>query len=162
MIGSQLETQFRNLSRREQRILVILSPLMIALAVWLLLIDPLQTEHFQHQQALEKKQLELSWMQAASKRVAALRKKETSGKQPALDTLCRQLLREVKIKADTIQALNPNQLTIRAYEASYAATLLLLEHLERNHIQLDEVDISANSKPGRITLALKLSRQELE
>ncbi|MCV6591122.1 MAG: type II secretion system protein M [Marinobacterium sp.] len=161
MIKHQLQQQFQNLSRREQRLLTLASPLVIALAIWLSLIKPLQTEQQRLQNQLENKQLELAWMQSASTRLEQLRQLQTDQTPAPLQQQLQQLLQRSGIRA-RLNAMPDNRMSVVASNIAYNSSLQLLQQLELNHIQLEQVEISASKRSGRVDLKLQLIRVEIE
>lgn len=158
----QLQTQFYNLTRREQRLLATATPLVLGFALWLLLLKPLQTEQIKRQAELENKQLELAWMQAATYQLRELRELQTGTEQPEPGASSVLLIQQLGIKTGQVKKIDSNRVSINITDTPYKKALRLIEQLEQQYSRLDNVDITANRQSGRVAIRLTISRQELE
>jgi len=150
---------FLTLPRREQRLLLIATPLILMLLFWYLLISPQQAQQAQLQQQIEAKGRTLEWMQAAAHQVKQLQKQAPSrSANQNLRQLATRLAKQQRITVSRVQPLSDGRISLWAENIRYEDSLRYFDQLAKQGVQVVQTQLSAQSSLGYINLYLTLKR----
>lgn len=153
-----LKEQFNILSRREQQIILIASPVIICLIIWLVVIEPSFEENKTLKQKLHTKQIDLSWMQQASEKIKlnGSQPSEQNNNQPAsLRQLVTQLFTQHKINLNRIQE-DGDEVSIWVDNEPFNKLLSAIQATSLQGLKISQAQISKTDKPGIVGARLTL------
>lgn len=153
-----LKEQFNILSRREQQIILIASPVIICLLIWLVVIEPSFEENKTLKQKLHTKQIDLSWMQQASEKIKlnGSQPSEQNNDQPtSLRQLVTQLFTQHKINLNRIQE-DGDEVSIWVDNEPFNKLLSAIQATSLQGLKISQAQISKTDKLGIVGARLTL------
>lgn len=147
-----LREKYSALSQREQQTLLLATPIVISLLLWLMVLKPV----LQHQSTLEKqlqqKQIDLAWMRKVQPQL-----KQPSSSKVSTRPLRQQVtlsLRQQQITPKRIQSNQSNQLSIWADSVPFQRVLQTIETSQRRGLNLMDAQISKTEISGMVSIKL--------
>ena len=158
-----LREKFYALSLREQRIVTIAVPVVIAMLCWLLLLKPMLDKRTQLQLSWDKNQQQLSWMQQNASRVSGASLSANTVTSPKnksqLRQVMNQLLRAQNISIERIQNVNKKDVSYRLDNSDFDNILQLLKSAQDRNIQIVQLQITKGKSIGKVNTRLTIAIQ---
>lgn len=152
--------KFRQLSEREQRLVVVVTTFMAMLLFYLLVWSPLNQSVQRNQAAIENQKELLSWVQQNANRIIQL--KQSGGTATRFSGSLTQAVNQSANRHDImITRMQPqnDELQVWVDEADFNDVLNWLEAIEEQGIVIKDADFSETSTPGQIRIRrLQLSK----
>ncbi|ALT00062.1 type II secretion system protein GspM [Lacimicrobium alkaliphilum] len=152
--------KFRQLSEREQRLVVLVAAFMAMLLFYLLVWSPLNQSVERNRTAIENQKELLSWVQQNANRIIQLKQSGGSASRftGSLTQAVNQSANQHDIMITRMQPQN-EQLQVWVDEADFNKVLNWLEAIESQGIVILDADFSETSTPGHIRIRrLQLSK----
>lgn len=152
--------KFRQLSEREQRLVVLVAAFMALLLFYLLVWSPLNQSVQRNQAAIESQQELLSWVQQNANRIIQLKQSGSTASRfnGSLTQAINQSANQNDIMITRMQPQG-DQLQVWVDEADFNKVLTWLEAIENQGIVILDADFSETSTPGKIRIRrLQLSK----
>ena len=158
-----LREKFYGLSLREQHIVTIAVPVVIAMLCWLLLLKPMLDKRTQLQLSWDKNQQQLSWMQQNASRVSGASLSANTVPSPKnksqLRQVMNQLLRAQNISIERIQNVNKKDVSYRLDNSDFDNILQLLKRAQDRNIQIVQLQITKGKSIGKVNTRLTIAIQ---
>lgn len=152
--------KFRQLSEREQRLVLLVAAFMAILLFYLLVWSPLNQSIQRNQTAIENQKELLSWVQQHANRIIQLKQSggSAAGFSGSLTQAVNLSANQNDIMITRMQPQN-DQLQVWVDEADFNNVLNWLEAIEGQGIVIMDADFSQTSTPGQIRIRrLQLSK----
>ncbi|WP_088331182.1 type II secretion system protein M [Lacimicrobium sp. SS2-24] len=143
--------KYRQLSEREQRLVLIVAVFTLVLAFYALIWSPLNESIERNRTAVESQRTLLSWVQQHANRIIQL-KQSGSATSRFSGSLTQAVNQSANQHGIAISRMQPQgeQLQVWVDAAEFNAVLSWLESLEQQGIVIDDADFSELSTPGHI------------
>jgi len=156
--------KYHALSKREQQILIFATPVIIFLMLWILLIKPIIDTQDKLARNIESNQVKLSWMQENAARTGNSLTITNTRNAPKNKSQLRQqmskLLKNHQLSVDRIQNINNTDVSYRLNNAKFNSVLTLLDSIEKQGMQLAQVQISKAKLTAIVNTRLVVSFKE--
>lgn len=153
-----LKEQFNILSRREQQIILIASPIIICLLIWLLVIEPSFEKNNTLRQKLQTKHSDLLWMQQAAQKIqinGPQTDEHNNDQPPSLRHSVTQLFTQHKINLNRIQE-DAEEVNIWVDNESFNKLLTAIQAMSLQGLTISQAQINKTDKPGIVDARLTL------
>ncbi|MFG1496453.1 type II secretion system protein M [Saccharospirillum sp. HFRX-1] len=152
-----LNGRWQQLGQREQQALRLLAVVVGLLAVWLLLIQPLQQWRQQASQELANAQS--TYQQLLQKAPQALASGASTANTPS-DSLNTELRRQANRFGLSIQGFEPDGdlLRVRLDDARYSQVIQWLAALQAQGVMVDQLTLNGRDRPGRVQVIAVMRR----
>ncbi|MCJ8341008.1 MAG: type II secretion system protein M [Pseudomonadales bacterium] len=158
-----LREKFYALSLREQRIVTITVPVVVAMLCWLLLLKPMLDNRAQLQLSSAKNQQQLSWMQQNANRVSGAWLSSNDADSPKdqsqLRQVMNQLLKAQNISIQRIQNVNEKDVSYRLDNSDFNNILQLLKSCQDRNIQIVQLQLTKGKNIGKVNTRLTIAIQ---
>ncbi|MCJ8300323.1 MAG: type II secretion system protein M [Pseudomonadales bacterium] len=155
--------KFYALSLREQRIVTIAVPVVIAMLCWLLLLKPMLDQRTALQLSSAKNQQQLSWMKQNASRVSGASLSANTVNSPKnksqLRQVMNQLLKAQNISIERIQNVNKKDVSYRLDNSDFNNILQLLKSCQDRNIQIVQLQITKGKSIGKVNTRLTIAIQ---
>lgn len=157
MIRSYVEQQFPDPTQRFRFYLAVAAA--AAMAFWLLVVQPLQTQNQQLTSKVVQLQKQRQWMAEGAAQVKASGGRSQSTTQLSQQQIT-QVARQLKVQVNRIQSKSSGQLQLQLNDAAFDKLVMLLDRLQRQGIFLAQVTFNAQKTPGVVDARLVLGEKD--
>jgi len=159
-----LMDKYHALSKREQQILIFATPLVILLMLWILVIKPIIDTRDKLTRDIENNQVKLRWMQENAARTGNNLKIVNAHTAPKNKSQLRQqmnrLLKSHQLSVDRIQNINSTDVSYLLNNAKFNSVLALLDSIEKQGMQLTQIQISQAKSAAIVNTRLVVAFRE--
>lgn len=148
-----LQQRWRQLQRREQRLLQGLGLLLLVVLAWLYVLVPFQERLAQAELNVQAAQEELAWVEEQVSRIQVARAEQQEQREPLpqneLSGFINRTSGELNLEISRIQPQDDGyQLTYN--EASFDQILQLLARMAEHQILIEHLDVAETNDPGLV------------
>jgi type II secretory pathway component PulM len=149
-----LQTKFNSLSLREQRMLMLGTPVIICLFSWLFIIQPIIDTEKKLTKAVSNKQLQLDWMLENALKVKSSspatnnRLKQGLSSKSQLRQVMNMLLKKYRISIDRIQNVNQKNVSYQLNYSNFNNILKLIKDSEEHGVTIVQLQVGQKETVG--------------
>lgn len=156
--------KYHALSKREQQILIFAAPLVILLILWILVIKPSIDTHNKLTRSIESNTVKLNWMQENAGRTGNSLNAPANTHRPKNKSQLRQLMNKLlkshQVSVERIQNINGSDVSYRLNNPKFNNVLALINSIEKQGIQMVQVQISKAKLVGIVNTRLVVAFKE--
>lgn len=152
-----LKQKWEALGQQEQRTLMIAAPIVLAMLIWLLIVNPTMSKHTQLAQQLEKKQSDYVWMQQVSGQIKGKTPSQRSSLSGSLRQQATSILSRYKITPTRIQSGSTDKVSLFFDLVSFNQLMAALTDAEKNSLVIDGLQLNRTDKTGFVSGRLTIT-----
>lgn len=153
-----LKEKFASLPSREQRILLVATPIIVILLLWLTLIKPALNNHQSLQQRIIQKSADLAWMQQAAYQLNSHPTTTLVNSGISLRQSVTKIFTQQNINLNRIQTGSNDEISVWADNVSFNSLLMAIQDISQQGLDVSQAQISRTDQEGIVNVRLTLAQ----